>query len=337
MNSCQSPQANDKPVIEFTHIPPAGPGGPVKVETIEGRVKGAKRGQRIVLFAKSGQWWVQLRSGDPYTTVRSDSTWTSSTHLGTEYAALLVDTGYDPPLTSDSLPALGHGVVAEASVEGLGARLPVPNTLRFSGYDWEIRDVPSDRGGTTNDYDPTNVWMDANGWLHLRVVRTATGWSCAELSLRRSLGYGSYRFVVRDLSHFEPALAMGMYTWDVLNADQHHREIDIEISQWGDPSNKNAQYVVQPYYVPANVVRFSIPSGRVTQLFRWQPGRISFQTIREAAANSVSGVIEENVFTSGVPEPGGELLHLNLYVYGKARIPMEHGAEVIVEKFEYLP
>ena len=50
-----------------------------------------------------------------------------------------------------------------------------------------------------------------------------------------------------------------MFTWDDLGIEQNHREMGIEISRWGDAANKNAQYVIQPYYVAANVVRFTAP------------------------------------------------------------------------------
>ena len=71
--------------------------------------------------------------------------------------------------------------------------------------------------------------------------------------LTRALGYGTYAFVVRDTSQLDPAAAMGLLTWDDQGVDQNHRELDIEISRWGDGST-DAQYVVQPYYVAANVV-----------------------------------------------------------------------------------
>ena len=331
---CQSPQADVKPVIEFTRVPPAAPGGP-KLDTIEGRVTGARQGQRIVLFALSGYWWVQPLADDPYTPVQSDSTWKASTHLGTEYAALLVEPGYVPPDTLQLLPQTGAGVVAVAKVEGDRASQFVPNKIHFSGYDWESRQVPNDRG-TINDYDPANAWTDANGWLHLRIARSETGWKCAEIKLRHSLGYGSYRLVVRDVSHLEPAVVFSIFTWDDSNADQNHREIDIEISRWGDPSNKNAQYVIQPYYVAANNFQFMTPPDRLTHSFRWQPGRVTFKTARESAAGTVSSVVAENVFTSGVPVPGGESLHVILYVE-KGTVPPQHETEVVIEKFEYLP
>ena len=85
--------------------------------------------------------------------------------------------------------------------------------------------------------------------------------------------------MVRDVSHLEPAAAFGMFTWDDLGVEQNHREVGIEISRWGDPANKNAQYVIQPYYVAANVARFTAPAGRLTHSFRWEPGRVSFKTV----------------------------------------------------------
>ncbi len=38
-----------------------------------------------------------------------------------------------------------------------------------------------------------------NGFLHLKIAKTPAGWSSAEVDLSRSLGYGSYRFVVGDI------------------------------------------------------------------------------------------------------------------------------------------
>jgi len=337
LSACRSPEADVKPVIEFTHVPPAGPGGPTKTETIEGRVKGALPGQRLVLYANSVRWWVQPFSDQPYTNIRPDSTWSSPTHIGTEYAALLVDPHYVPRAKPDSLPGPGNGVIAVAIAPGGEVSTPVSTTLHFSGYDWDVREFPIDGGGARNDADRRNAWIDSNGCLHLRISHGETGWRPAEVTLRRSLGYGSYRFVVRDVSHLEPATVLTMFTFDDSDSDPSHRQVTIEISRWGDPVSKNAQYVLQPYDVPANAVRFNVPSGRVTHAFRWQPGRVLFQTFRETGIPGEHSMIAENVFTSGVPVPGGELLHLNLYVYSKPRIPMEREAEVVVEKFEYLP
>ena len=168
--------AGNKPVIEFTRVPPAGEGGPDKLDAIEGKVKGALPGQHIVLYAKAGSiWWIQPLAIHPLTAIESDSTWKNSTHLGTEYAAILVDPGYDPALTVKALPSLGHGVLAVA-LATVGVAPPINNqTLKFSGYEWSIRHITSDRNGSISYYDPANAWTDSAGHLHLRITREKVG------------------------------------------------------------------------------------------------------------------------------------------------------------------
>jgi hypothetical protein len=87
---------------------------------IAGRARGARPGQRIVLYARSGPWWVQPLAEQPFTEIRADSTFENTTHLGTEYAALLVEPGYRPPHRSDDLPALEGLSVMAVTVALLG-------------------------------------------------------------------------------------------------------------------------------------------------------------------------------------------------------------------------
>ena len=105
---CGSSEAITRPKVEFTEIPPAGPGGAARTEPIAGRVIGAKPGQRIVVFAKSGDWWPQPTLNNPFTPIRPDGTWSTSTHLGLEYAAMLVRSGVQEP-QDDRSPARHRG------------------------------------------------------------------------------------------------------------------------------------------------------------------------------------------------------------------------------------
>jgi len=117
--ACDTPRMSGTPSIEFTRVPKAGAGGPLsQVSTIEGRVTGAQPGQRIVLFAKSGAWWIQPFRDQPFTTIRDDSSWGNSTHAGTDYAALLVAADYQPTPVVDVLPSPGGGVFAIAVTPG---------------------------------------------------------------------------------------------------------------------------------------------------------------------------------------------------------------------------
>jgi hypothetical protein len=330
-SACSSSRIRPEPTIEFSTIPPEGDGSPDKLVQIKGRVKGAGAGQRVVLFAQSGVWWVQPFAVQPFTEIQADSTWKSTTHPGLAYAALLVDARYRPPLTVETLPDKGGSILAIATTKGSAPSSP-PKTLQFSGYQWDVREVTGNAGGMKNFYDPANAWTDRSGFLHLAISKQEGRWMCAEIKLTRSLGYGTYRFVVQDLSHLEPAAVFALSTWDNSGPP---REMDIELSRWGEPSDKNAQYVIQPYVVPANTVRFNTPGGNLTYAMDWQPGRTEFRTVRGSSSNGP--VVAQHVFTSGIPSVGNEAIHMILYVFDNRNAPMQRGTEVIVEKFEFLP
>jgi hypothetical protein len=327
---------SSKASIEFTTIPEAREGGPEATTQIAGRVTGARPNERIVLFAKSEQWWVQPAADKTFTPIQQNSTWNSSTHYGWEYAALLVEPGYRPPLRASTLPA-GEGIRAAAVVKGRQGPPLVFKTLRFGGYEWKVRSSASNRGGGIVHYDAANAWTDDSGDLHFRIKMDSAGWSCAEVMMTRSLGYGTYRLVVRDTSVLEAAAVLAMFTWDDSASEQNYREFDVEITRWGDPANKNAQFVVQPYYIPANVSRFVTAPGRVTYIMQWEPEKISFQALQGNRQTNHSQVIAEHTFTSGIPTPGNETVHLNLYIYTSSIEPLKKPVEVVLEKFEYLP
>lgn|SRR5208283_844799 len=334
---CRPHQADAGPQIEFTKIPPNAQGGRERVDTISGRVTGARPGQYMVIYARSGPWWVQLWPDQYIIPIRADSSWSTTTHLGFEYAALLVDPGYKPPPTTDVPPAQGGSIVAVKIVKGVGpTQYAYAKPLRFSGYDWGVRTIRADRGGMNNPYDPDNVFLGADGALHLSVRKKEGVWNCSELHLTRSLGYGTYVLTMRDISHLEPAAVFSMHTWDDFG-DQHYREMDIEIGRWGDPNNKNnAQYGIQPFYVPGNLAEFSEPDGTLTHSLRWESGRASFKTVRGSSMSAGAPAVYEHVFTSGVPTAGDANIVMDLCLV-PSNNPLQKEAEVVVDKFEYLP
>ena len=326
--ACRREHSSNAPSIKFTRIPQADPAGSARNDIIEGRVTGASPGQKIVLYAKTGKWWVQPLIDQPFTDLRPNFKWTNATHLGTHYAALLVKDGYRPQRVLDSLPKPDGNILAVAVAPG--AARPPSRVVDFSGYQWRLRDAPSSRGGP-NVYSPSNISVDGQGAMHLRISKTEKDWSCAEASLTRNLGYGTYEFVVRGLDMLEPAAVFGMFTYDYASGALFNREMSIEISRWGDPAKGNAQYVLQPYYVATNVHRFNAPAGTLTFSLRWEQGRATFRTQRGSTK------VSEYVFTEGVPSPGIESIRVVLYVYRAAVVKLQHPMEVVIERFTYFP
>jgi hypothetical protein len=142
---------------------------------------------------------------------------------------------------------------------------------------------------------------------------------------------------VRDVSHLEPSALLTLITWDGVGTESTRRELDIELGRWGVLDNTNVNYVVQPYYVPANVVAFRAPPGLYTHSFQWEPGKVTFSTIAGLGNTRGGGVSNRHVFSSGVPSPDGQTVRIALYVFHQGKIPLKNENEVIIDKFEYLP
>jgi hypothetical protein len=114
----QKPPTAPAPSITITKAPPAG-GGEDSWGTIAGRTTGANPAeQRVVIYARTDQWYVQPWVAKPFTPLRKDGSFQTGIHLGEEYAALLVDHSFDVqptfPLADLSVAVPGILAVARA-------------------------------------------------------------------------------------------------------------------------------------------------------------------------------------------------------------------------------
>jgi hypothetical protein len=267
----------------------------------------------------------------PFTRILPNRKWLNATHLGSDYAALLVELRYRPDRSLKILPAVG-GLVAAVSVTKGASVSPSP-TLQFSGYEWRIRNAVSSRGGRNNPYSADNAWTDAKGALHLRINKTRDRYECAEVALTRSLGYGTYSFLVRDISKLPPHVMLEMFTWDWAGGDQHNREMDVVIRRRVAAPNVIARFIVQPYQVTSNVYEFDLPPGTFSHSFRWGPGEIEFAT---SSVGNHKRPVAEHAFTLGVPSPGLESARIALFLLNGVAGDAEE-TEVVIERFDYNP
>jgi hypothetical protein len=106
--------------IEIDRVPPYEPqGGPDTHADIAGKVSGTlDPGYSVVLYARASEVWYIQPTAYASHAIRADNTWTSWTHTGSSYAALLVRPGFEPVPRLDILPKVGGYVVARAMVEG---------------------------------------------------------------------------------------------------------------------------------------------------------------------------------------------------------------------------
>jgi hypothetical protein len=116
----QRPTVVQSPLrISITTVPPAGAGGPDRIEPIGGTVKGTVPADaRVVVYAYAGgQWFVQPDTKYPFTLIEGHA-WATSTRLGAQYAALLVvGSSFTAPSVTTALP-VGASVLSVAQVAG---------------------------------------------------------------------------------------------------------------------------------------------------------------------------------------------------------------------------
>jgi len=129
----------------------------------------------------------------------------------------------------------------------------IEKQIWFSGQSWiaESSDK-SPRGPGANYFSNSNdtVWVDNDGWLHLKIRKEGKlkKWVCSSVRSVLPADYGVHRFyVVGDLAHLDKNAVLGifLYRMDHEQIDMGG-EVDIEFSTWGLPKTLPGGEVIQP-------------------------------------------------------------------------------------------
>jgi len=86
-------------------------------------------------------------------------------------------------------------------------------TIRFSGYDWKVKSGTHEGPGP-NNWSENNVWVDQDGYLHLKLTKQGERWYCAEVLTKDRLGFGRYQFwVVGRVDRLDPNVVLGLFNY----------------------------------------------------------------------------------------------------------------------------
>lgn len=220
----------------------------------------------------------------------------------------------------------------------------IGDTIRFAGYDWTVKDSHGERTGPgTNLFSSSdkNVWVDTQGRLHLKITEDDEDWYCPEVAMLRTLGYGKYTFQLEALpQQLDQDVVMGFFLYDHLDAANHHSEMDVELSVWGLPGNRNAQYVVQPMEDHAH--RFDIDLGRRTaysmEITKKKAAFISWYPANESMADPKNEKVSEHRFKFSKPYvPDNEKVCMNVWLFKTIEPHQLKEFEVVVRDFTFEP
>jgi len=332
--------------IQFTYVPPYG-----SFEDLQGEVLNVvPRDYKVAVYIFVSGWWTKPTFANPLTIINTDGSWTCDITTGgmdqnaTKIAAFLITNGYDPPLMDGKqiLPSeLYEKKVAHAEVE----RTAKFREIEFSGFKWKIKASDTKVGPGPNFFSDKeeDIWLDEAGQLHMKISQRDGEWYCTEVINENSLGYGKYIFKLSNrVDQIDKNVVLGLFTWDDSAPEYHYREIDIEFARWEKATNENAQYVIQPWDTPGNMIRFNMDlnNNNSTHFFIWQEDSIVFQSVYGHSESPTNDdyLIKSWIYKGDdIPPTGNENVRVNLWLsHGN---PPSDGkdVEVIVKSFEFIP
>lgn len=319
--SCNVGDPGGPPQLVITASPPDCCYG-AQAGTIAGTVSNVNTEQAVVvIYALTDVYYVQPVVG-ARVIPSCGGVWSTSTHGGTSYAAILARPRWSPPEMLTQLPAVGGDILAVVRAPESQRR------LQFAGRTWLVKSsgsVPFGPGPNVWSDAPENVWVDAEG-LHLRLVERDGQWTCSEVMSEAFIGHGRLRFQVDGgVDAMDPNVVFAGFFYADGGA-----EADIEWSRWGDASSPtNGQYAVQPDAVQP----WSLALGGAgsTHQIDWRSGSIDFASWAGVARADAPPLASWS-HAGAVASSEFERMHFNLW-FLDGMTPAAP-VEVIVRSFE---
>ena len=214
-------------------------------------------------------------------------------------------------------------------------------TIQFSGYTWNVKNGVG-LGPGPNNWSSNNVWVDASGFLHLRISKDPiTGkWNCAEVSTQQTFGFGKWQFWVEGrIDQMDKNVVLGLFNY---SGNDGFDEMDIEWARWGNRRYPNCNYTVWPaqqgFKNFSYTKEVALSGPNTTQRFMRTSTSVLFQ--------SLQGFVDDNsnqLATATCTNPPNSISMLampafiNLWLF-QGRAPSDRKTvEIIIHKFSYTP
>jgi len=185
----------------------------------------------------------------------------------------------------------------------------------------------------------SNVWVDAEGHLHLRIRKIGDTWYCSEVRTVEPTGYGMHRFyIIGRIDELDRNVIFAPFLYkDATN------EVDIEFTRWGstEPAAHNAQYAIQPFYESGNIhtFRMDLSGTWTTHYFDWSYSNILFKSIHghhQEPPDPGLLIQEWNNTGTRIPDERMDLnIHINLWLNHGYPPSNSQDVEVVVVGVDY--
>ena len=218
--------------------------------------------------------------------------------------------------------------------------------IAFGGQTWAVKKFARmDPGPNRWTDDTAAVFLDKKKHLNLGVMPANKGWACTEVVCNDALGFGTYTWTFRtDLAAFDHQAVLGLFTYQNSANKQGipDKEIDFELSRWGDAKNELGQFVVQPYLGPGkkNIDRYPVPPDAkqpLTAKYVWAKGVVE-AVCTDAGGKELRKWNYKTGTEPGVavpPADGKERAIANLWLYEGKAPQAGKPVRVVVESFAF--
>jgi hypothetical protein len=228
--------------------------------------------------------------------------------------------------------------------------LPPPTTITWGGVQWNVKSHLGQKPGP-NNWSSANVFVDANGDLHLAITNVGGSWYCSEVWTNATFGFGTFQWQIQTaIDQLDPNIVLGLFDYGppALGPDGTH-EIDIEYSRFGSTTGNIGRWTVWPNALSTPPVFARTPflfalgaDPTTTSQFNWSSTNVAFSTMSGfqppgSSTNTLSSwnfqPTDPSTTISQSPMP----VHMNFYLYQGSPPTNGQGAEVVIHSFAFTP
>jgi len=223
------------------------------------------------------------------------------------------------------------------------------SVLNWMGHKWNLTN-----GGMAGVIKgkPSNISVDASGYLHLRITKSGSTWTGSEMFTQDNLGFGTYQWQIQgnNVYNMDPPIVLGLFPYGPAHniGVDGENELDVEFSNWdGDflPQLVNMDFTDYPatgHRRPGGAGSFeddfqaSSAPAFTTVRIQWSSTRVISTVMAGLQPIGVTAnVIKQDTFngtTASVPQdaiPVG----MNLWSY---KVKPTHTWEIVVRNFQFV-
>jgi hypothetical protein len=219
----------------------------------------------------------------------------------------------------------------------------------WNGIQWNVKSGAKKPG--PNNWSPGNVFVDANGDLHLTITNVGGAWYCSEVWTDAAFGFGAWQWQLSTaVDNLDPNVVLGLFAYGppALGPDGTN-EIDVEYSRFGATTGDNGRWTIWPTAIttPPVLGRTTFPLAlgadpTTTSRFTWTSSSVAFATLGGfQPADSNTNILQS--WTYQPTNPTATIaqspmpIHMNLYLYHGSPPTNGQGVDVAIHSFSVTP